>query len=236
MMKLTYLAHSGCFLELDSACFLFDWWKGELPPLPDKPLFVFASHAHSDHFNPAIFGLDDGSREIHFLLGHDIHLSPSRREKWGVSEETAAKCTRMRGSERLELPGMTVETLSSTDEGVAFLVTAEGKTIFHAGDLNWWHWEGEPDPWNPDMARNFKAYAEPLRGRHLDLAMLPLDPRLEENGFLGPDYFLNLAEVERFFPIHLWRKFAFVEEFLGRHPEYREKTLLPTADEQVFEL
>jgi len=236
MMKLTYLAHSGCLLELDSLCLLFDWWKGELPPLPDKPLLVFASHAHSDHFTPAIFALDDGTRDVNFLLGHDIHLSPSRREKWGVSEATAAKCTRMHGNERLELPGVTIETLPSTDEGVAFIVTAEEKTILHAGDLNWWHWEGEPDPWNPDMERDFKAYAEPLRGRRLDLAMLPLDPRLEENGFLGPDWFLRLAEVERFFPIHLWQKYGFVEAFLARFPEYREKTLLPTADGQVFEL
>ena len=236
MMKVTYLVHSGCLLELDSACLLFDWWKGELPPLPDKPLFVFASHAHSDHFNPAIFGLDDGSREIHFLLGHDIHLSPSRREKWGVSEETAAKCTRMRGNQRLELPGMTIETLPSTDEGVAFLVTAEGKNIFHAGDLNWWHWEGEPDPWNPDMERDFKAYAEPLRGRTADLAMLPLDPRLKEDGFRGPNHFLQLMTAKAFLPIHLWGMFGFVEEFLTRYPQYRDITLLPTQDEQVFAL
>ena len=236
MRKLTYLAHSGCLLELNDACLLFDWWKGELPVLPEKPLYVFVSHAHSDHFNPAVFALDDGNREVRFLLGHDIRLSPSRREKWGVSEATAAKCTRMHGNEQLELPGMTIETLPSTDEGVAFIVTTEGQTLFHAGDLNWWHWEGEPDPWNPDMARNFQAYAEPLRGRRLDLAMLPLDPRLGEDGFRGPAHFLSLAETERFLPIHLWRKFAFVEEFLTRFPEHRARTLLPVQDGQVFEL
>ena len=236
MMRLNLLAHSGCFLELDTVCLLFDWWKGELPPLPDKPLFVFASHAHSDHFTPAIFALDDGTREVRFLLGHDIRLSPSRQEKWGVSDETAAKCTRMHDGERLELPGLTIETLPSTDEGVAFLITAEGKTIFHAGDLNWWHWEGEPDPWNPDMERDFKAYAEPLRGRAVDLAMLPLDHRLGQDGFRGPDWFLQLMEVRSFLPIHLWRKFGFVEDFLTWYPRYRAITLLPTADGQVFEL
>jgi len=235
-MKVTYLAHSGCFVELESLCLLFDWWKGPLPALPDKPLRIFVSHGHGDHFNPAVFALDDGARDVRFFLGKDIRLSPSRREKLGLSDETAAKCLRLGGNERLELPELTVETLPSTDEGVAFLVTAEGQAIFHAGDLNWWHWEGEPDPWNPDMERDFKAYAEPLRGRTLDLAMLPLDPRLKEDGFRGPEYFLNLAEVRRFLPIHLWGKFGFAEEFLARFPQHRPITLSVTADGQSFEL
>ena len=64
-----------------------------------------------------------------------------------------------------------------------------GQTIFHAGDLNWWHWAGEPDPWNPEMAQKFKAYTAPLKGRRLDLALLPLDPRQGEDGFLGPKQF-----------------------------------------------
>lgn len=59
---------------------------------------------------------------------------------------------------------MTVETLPSTDEGVAWFVTAEGKFIFHAGDLNWWHWEGEDKAWNANMAADFKRYTEPLGG------------------------------------------------------------------------
>ena len=41
--------------------------------------------------------------------------------------------------------GAEIRTLRSTDEGVAFVVHYAGKTIYHAGDLNWWHWEGEPD-------------------------------------------------------------------------------------------
>ena len=235
-MKVTFLAHSGCLVELDALCLLFDWWKGELPPLPDKPLRVFVSHGHEDHFNPAVFALDDGKRDVKFFLGKDIRLSPSRRKHLGLSDETAAKCTRLGGNERLELSELTLETLPSTDEGVAVLVTAEGKTMFHAGDLNWWHWEGEPDPWNPRMERDFKAYTEPLRSRSIDLAMLPLDPRLKEDGFRGPAYLLELADIRRFLPIHLWRKFSFTEEFLARFPQFAPQTLLPERDGQVFEL
>ena len=76
-MRVTFLDHSGFLAETASAALLFDWWKGELPALaPGVPLYVFASHQHEDHFKPEIFALDDGTREVHFLLGHDIKLSP----------------------------------------------------------------------------------------------------------------------------------------------------------------
>ena len=49
-MRVTFLAHSGFFVELEGVCLLFDWWKGALPPLPpEKPLLVLASHRHEDH-------------------------------------------------------------------------------------------------------------------------------------------------------------------------------------------
>ena len=236
MMQVTFLAHSGFLVELDSLCLLFDYWKGDLPPIPPKPLLVCASHAHEDHFNPAVFALDDGVRDICFLLGKDIHLNPARREKWGISEATFARCHRLGGNQRLEVSGAVIETLPSTDAGVAFLVHAEGKTILHAGDLNWWHWEGEPDPWNPDMERDFKAYTEPLTGRTIDLAMLPLDPRLGEDGFRGPRYILEQARVERFLPMHLWGKFGFTEQFLSRYPQFRQQTMAVEREGQVFTL
>ena len=55
MMRVTFLGHSGFLMESESVCLLFDWSEGELPPLPEKPLFVFASHRHQDHFQPRIF-------------------------------------------------------------------------------------------------------------------------------------------------------------------------------------
>ena len=38
------------------------------------------------------------------------------------------------------IDGVAIETLKSTDEGVAYIVHSDGITIYHAGDLNWWHW------------------------------------------------------------------------------------------------
>lgn len=236
-MQAAFLDHSGFLVELDSAALLFDWWKGGLPAIkPGVPLYVFASHVHPDHFDPRIFTLDDGSREVRFILGHDIKLSSRNLRRWGVSLETAEKCRNLRGGETLELSGATVEALPSTDEGEAFLVTADGRTVFHAGDLNWWHWEGEDKGWNRNMEVNFKKYAEALRGRTIDLAMLPLDPRLGEAGFWGPAYFLETAEIRRFLPMHQWGEFDFTRKFLEKHPAFTDRVLPVKEPGQVFAL
>ncbi len=225
-MRVTFLAHDGFFIELDQVCLLFDWWKGVLPPLPDKPLLVFVSHRHEDHFNPAVFTLADCKADIQFLLGSDFHLTPHNLTKWQLSPETAAKCRRCGKHDTFApLPGVTVETFPSTDEGVAWMVTVNGQSIFHAGDLNWWHWAEEDLAWNRNMEANFKRYTEPLRGRRVDLAMLPLDSRLKMDGYLGPNYFLNLMEVRRFLPMHQWEDFAFTDEFLSAYPQFAPITV-----------
>ena len=237
-MRVTFLAHSGFFVELPEACLLFDWWKGTLPPIPaDRPLLVFASHRHEDHFSPAIFSLNDGTRDVTFLLGRDIRLTDRSRTRWNVSDATAAHCIRLGGGEVRDLPsGVKIETLTSTDEGVAFLVTVGGHTLFHAGDLNWWHWEGEDPGWNRNMEGNFKAYTQPLQGRQLDLAMLPLDPRLGKGGFRGPRYFLDLAKIRCMIPMHQWEDFGFTEQFLDAYPQYRGCVLPVAENGQVFSL
>ena len=235
MIRVTFLAHSGFLVELDTGCLLFDWWKGELPPLPDKPLTVFASHQHHDHFDPRIFSLDDGQRDIRFLLGRGIRLDAHNREKWSLSRETADKCVSLKGGAALTLPDMTVETLPSTDEGVAFLVTAAGKTLYHAGDLNWWHWEGEDKAWNRNMETDFKRYIAPLRSRTIDLAFAPLDPRQEGAADWGFRYLLELAEIRRIFPMHQWEDTRPTQVFCREHPALAPKVVFVERAGQTWE-
>lgn len=181
MIRATFLDHSGFLVELADVCLLFDWWKGALPPLPEKPLAVFVSHRHEDHFSPAVFSLADGTRPVRFLLGKDIRPTEKNRARWGLTDEALSLCSFLGGNEHTEVfPGVTVETLPSTDEGVAFVVHACGRTVYHAGDLHWWHWEGEDKAWNRNMEVNFQRFLRPLEGRHIDLAMVPLDGRLED--------------------------------------------------------
>lgn len=233
MMRVTFLGHSGFLVELDGVCLLFDWYQGDLPELPAKPLLCFASHRHPDHFNPHIFSLDDGTREVQYLLGKDIKLSPHNQKKWNLSSETVQKCVLLGGLETAEMMcGVKVETLPSTDEGVAFVVSCEGKTIYHAGDLNWWHWEGEDPAWNRNMEVDFKRYMEPLRERDIDLAFAPLDPRLENAADCGFLYLLQLARIKKIIPMHQWEDPRPTEAFLAAHSAWGD-TVVPV--EHLFQ-
>lgn len=217
MIRVTFLSHSGFWVETPSAALLFDWWKGDLPPRPaGKPLLVFVSHRHGDHFNPEIFSLD----AHRFLLGKDLRLTQRNMEKWNLSPETAERCIRLGGNETAQpIPGVTVETLPSTDEGVAFVVTVDQLTLYHAGDLHWWHWAGEDLGWNRNMEVSFKRALEPLQGRRIDLAMAPLDPRLEDAYGWGLAYLLRLAHVSRVLPMHQWEDFGLTARFCQEYPD-----------------
>ena len=143
-MKVTYVAHSGFLVEWEGFYTLFDFWQGELPPLErDKPLLVFASHSHEDHFDPRIFRLPREHPDTWFFLSHDVRLATRHWEKLGMTEELFARVTRLRADSVLatEAAGgpLTIRAIQSTDAGVAFLLSAEGRLVYHAGDLNWWH-------------------------------------------------------------------------------------------------
>ena len=223
MIQATFLGHSGFLVETASACLLFDWSEGELPPLPEKPLLVFATHRHQDHFQPKIFALDDGNRNVCFLLGSDLKLTDSRRQRWHISSETASRCHVMKGGDSAAIGSARVEALTSTDEGVAFLVSCDGLTIYHAGDLNWWHWEGEDPDWNRNMETNFKRYIEPLRGRTIDLAFAPLDPRQDSAAHWGFCYLLELADIRRIVPMHQWKNPRPTRDFCAAYPQFAPK-------------
>ncbi len=55
-MKITYIEHSGYAIEWESCIWVFDYYRGKIPDWEKtKPLIIFASHAHKDHFAPEIF-------------------------------------------------------------------------------------------------------------------------------------------------------------------------------------
>ncbi len=136
-MKVTYMQHSGFAVELEKQVLIFDYYRGKLPAFdPGKQIFVFASHSHRDHFQQKIFKWQEQYPEICYILSDDIQA-----EKAGNRIFTGP-------DEECEAEGIRIKTLRSTDEGVAFFVCCPGKDglsepfrIYHAGDLNWWHWE-----------------------------------------------------------------------------------------------
>ena len=211
-MKITYIHHSSFMAELEHTALLFDYFEGDIPEIPeDKPLFVFASHRHGDHFSRSIFDLSDGRRKVTYVLSDDIW----RRQ---VPEELLGRTTFMGPGESGCLADgagqpLEIEAFKSTDEGVAFLIKAEGQVIYHAGDLNNWVWEGEPEKDNQRMSENYHKELAKLAGRHIDMAFMLIDPRQEKDFYLGMDDFMRMVGADVVFPMHFWGDFEAASRF-----------------------
>lgn len=87
MTKITYIGHSGFLAETEKHLLLFDYYQGVLPDLSEeKPLYIFVSHRHEDHFNPEIFKLAGEGRQITYVLSFDIKLTEKNLSRWGLKD------------------------------------------------------------------------------------------------------------------------------------------------------
>lgn len=210
--KVWFLYHSGFALQTDRHFLIFDYWrdspkgagidKGVVDPewLKDKDVIVFASHNHGDHINPSIFRWPNVIERIRLILSDDI---PAVSGAYMVS-----------AGQKLELEDLTVNTLASNDEGVAFDVKVDGLRIFHAGDLNWWHWAGEPDSYNRGMAESYKSQIDALGREAIDVAFIPVDPRLGKQYYWAIEYLMKTANVRHVIPMHFFDQSGVVSRLL----------------------
>ncbi len=191
-MKITYINHSGFLVETRDCYYIFDYYKGELPNLDkEKEVIVFCSHFHKDHFNPQIFGiLDDMGMTYQAILANDI------RKRNHLSD---MKITYVYHDQAYSLDNETkVDTLLSNDSGVAFIVKTKEGTIYHAGDLNDWYWDGGA---KADNQRLTSAY------RYAD----------------GILYFLKNVDCNVIFPMHYWNDASVIKRFITEYPQYKSR-------------
>lgn len=231
-MKVTHVYHSGFYMELAQCALLFDYYQGTLPPIPpDKPLYVFASHAHQDHFSFSVFTKEElrAHPQVFYVLSNDIKRKYNRNFflRQGVTEAQYERITFMKAGESdgKVIQSIRVQTLKSTDAGAAFVVEAGGRHIYHAGDLNWWSWEGETSEEERRMEQAYKEEIAKLSGQAFDIACLPLDSRQGERFALGFDWFLRHVETKYAYPMHYWEDEAVVPRLLSLacSEPYREK-------------
>ncbi len=236
-MRITYIHHSGFLAETEHALLLFDFTGGPLPALsPEKDLIVFASHRHPDHFDPQIFELAKGHPQITYVLSDDIWENRVPEEHFCRTRfMDPGKVTHLN-----EGGGIRITAFKSTDEGVAFMVEADGKTIYHAGDLNDWQWPGESDSYNHSMHANYMRELEKIKAQSFypDAAMLPLDGRQETLFSLGLDEFMKTVGAGTVFPMHFWGEHELITRFIEMPctADYRDRIQKIQAEGEVFEL
>lgn len=223
-MKLIYVYHSGFLIEGDNCVIVIDYYKDSSPKGKEgvvhkylegseKKFYVFASHVHADHFNPEILRWKRQRPDLLYIFSADIQGKVAEKEGGIVWLEKG---------EAWNDSLLDIKAYGSTDAGISFLISLDGKRIFHAGDLNNWHWKEESDPQEVREAES--AYGRELEilaseVESLDLVMFPLDPRLGKEYMKGAEQFVNRIPVRSFVPMHFWEKYEKAAAFR----EYAER-------------
>lgn len=202
-MKLTYIYHSGYAIEAEGFTVIIDYFRdsdngivyNELLKKKGK-LYVLSTHSHHDHFNKEILKWKMIHPEVIYVFSKDI-LS-YRKAK-------ARDAIYLDKSDSYQDETLYIKAYGSTDLGVSFLIKAGEKTIFHAGDLNNWHWNEESTKGEIQEAEDFYQRELDLLATdvsHLDLAMFPIDPRLGKDYIKGAEQFISAIKTDMLAPMH----------------------------------
>lgn len=245
-----YIHHSGFYVSIADKLFIFDFYSDRktdqqreqnIQFISDaihedsvEKVYIFASHAHGDHFDTDIFALNNIGKKTRYILSSDIAIDNPRENYYFID-----------AYQTMAIDDIVIQSYGSTDEGVSFLVRTDNKTIFHAGDLNWWYWYDESTAEElAEYERSYKAVIHKLQAdladleTSIDLAFFPVDPRLNEYGHFGGEYFIRRLKPTYFFPMHFWGNFNFTKVFADHAAGCATETNLLTIDQerQVFEL
>lgn len=233
-IQITYLDHSGFAVRVKDTLLIFDDAQGkvnsgdslengritrELIEAHQRTLY-FVSHAHADHFNEAIYDFSDVGM-VHYILGSDL---PQGYSGYHMSK-----------GETISVGGAEITAYDSTDEGVSFYVHIDGWALFHAGDLNLWHWREQSTLKEIEQAEKaYEAAIAPLEGQKVDFAFFPLDPRMGEMYDAGALYFSMHIKPRIMIPMHWWGRADAALDFARRNRSKHVEILALTKPGQTI--
>jgi L-ascorbate metabolism protein UlaG (beta-lactamase superfamily) len=186
-----YLYHSGWAVKTQNHLLIFDYC--EVGKKPEKPslsngfinlneiskqkVYVFATHSHSDHFDPVILEWGKSLENIEYIFG------------WKATEDASHIHFGTKREVR-KIAGLKIINIHHKFDNIpesAFLVLVDGLAIYHAGDHG--HSKG---PLNPTFKENidYLAAAE----KRIDLVFTPT--------FGGEFHTIKRLSPKVVFPMH----------------------------------
>ena len=208
-MKLTFLAHSGFMIDDGTRCYVFDYYQDPADVVKKaeaegRTLWFFVTHDHGDHFAPDIGRFAAERYFIHKDVPTDsfTHVMAVAEANTGGTEQLSevvgnGRVTLMEVGDTVTVEGIEIRMFGSTDAGGSFAVRLPEGNIFHAGDLNWWHWVGDTRENNREARANTEREFAKLKGESFDVVFFPVDARLEEAREWGVLSFLEVVKAEK---------------------------------------
>lgn len=241
-IKIWYLYNSGFAVKINKKLLIFDYFNdtpsdldeslygGVIRPedLDNLDVYVFVTHRHHDHYNKVIFTWQEQNvaNTITYILSNDL-------------EDVACNNVHfMEPHQDCIIDDLRIITLKSNDEGISFYVQVEEVNLFHSGDLNWWCWEDESDEWKAGIEKIYKTEIGKLKTLPLQIAFIPVDPRLERNYSLSLQYFVEKIMPEHctVIPMHFGDSYGIFEQ-LKTDGYLENKNILTISKRgQMFEI
>lgn len=236
MAKLTYIYHDCFVFETERLIFVFDFWKdpySENKGLPyflevadkSKTLVVFVSHHHKDHYSKQIFEWFQYFRKTRYILSKDTakycrHIIKPGSIYSGI-KPNFEDIVVLGPEQNFKTDDFEIKAFDSTDIGNSYVLTVDGKSIFHAGDLNAWTWREESDMEEIDeITKRYKEILKSVKNffTRFDIVMFPVDPRMRSGFYEGAKLFNEEFMTSYFFPMHFC-----LAESEGDKIEFRKK-------------
>lgn len=214
--KITYIWHDCFVIESDVCFFIFDFWKDPQNKIfdvinTDKPVYIFVSHHHKDHFNRDIFKWASLLKyDVTYIISNDTakaskYLFNKNSTYSGALKVDSSIVKILKEGELFEDELIKVHAYGSTDIGCSYLINIQGNYIFHAGDLNAWIWKDESTQDEIDKAlEEYKSKISPIHNITNDItfAMFPVDSRIGTDFWEGAKIFVHEFNIKHFFPMH----------------------------------
>ena len=215
---ITFFHQSTFTVAIERTLLIFSYRETDLPQLEEayrlsekdfmgfQNIVVFVPRNSLVHHDPVIYTWKQ-SFPITYVISEDARKDAPNRANVRVIDKGGA----------LSVAGVQVKAYGSTDAGISLMVKACGIRIFHAGDLNLWHWREENTL--RDIARAEAVFYEkvakiPKDG--VDISFFPLDPN--QGGFYdaGANHFIMAVKPSVFFPMHWGSRTEIAEDYARR--------------------
>lgn len=196
-MEIAFLEHSGFACREGKRVYIFDCWQDPVHRIDEYAqegleLWFFVTHIHGDHYAPTIAKF--AKENTKYILHRDIKTFSA----------PAGNVYYMDVDDEITIDDVTIHMYGSTDAGGSYLLTTPERTIFHAGDLNWWHWLGDTDENNVEARGFFERELVRMDGMGADLVFFPVDARLEGAREWGIHEWLQHCKVKKLLvPMHM---------------------------------
>lgn len=194
--QITYLYNSGFIVKIKSCALVFDYYRDDNQDTANilqqcDRAYFFVSHSHFDHWNKDIAAFAGKTNK--YFLSYDIH---------DAGQIPTEKIVTLDEYDNYSDENIIVKSFSSTDAGISFWLQLDEWQIFHAGDFNWWHWQGDSERNNAFARNGFNKQMKKLTGLSADIAFFPVDRRLEAAYDWGVKEFCRQTNVKNLVGMH----------------------------------